>query len=596
MLAIAAISAVTVIGSLYVEQQDEIGTRNRIQRFHLESNAEARHLAHEVRTLRDLLIDAMNSGTTDYSGAASIQGLRIGYRGILYSMRSRLARLLALHKQYDDAWIDTTLERLAHRFSMIDVALRDSEITPETLASLEALGSTIEQFDRMHTIAADWDLRGLSDRQSHRPRFLGVLILCLSFFAVAIWYLISSLRTTLFRQKEIETALAESQERLHQVQKLDALGELAGGIAHDFNNLLTAILGNTSLLQDSAPDNERLKAGLEEIRTAGTRAASLTQQFLAFSQRQPSHAIVVDLNELLRNMEATLLRIAGADIELNCHYADERCTAELDPQQIQQVILNLAVNARDAMPRGGLISITTEVATVGPDGVRVARVPDGEYVKLTVSDIGTGMGSGTLQRLFDPYFSTKEKGQGKGLGLSTVHGIITASNGHIVVASKEGEGSQFYIYLPRAEDRPVTIPDENVTTIAQHGSETILVVDDDEQILRFVATGLTSLGYRVLTARGGTAGLEICRSESAPIAAIVSDIVMSEMSGPSFIDSALQVRPGAVAIYMSTYPKEAVLGFRRGRSKREVPLISKPFELESLHRLIRECLDRLDDT
>jgi CheY-like chemotaxis protein len=201
----------------------------------------------------------------------------------------------------------------------------------------------------------------------------------------------------------------------------------------------------------------------------------------------------------------------------------------------------------------------------------------------------------TRERLFEPFFTTKEKGRGTGLGLSTVHGIVTGSNGHILVESQEGVGSQFHIYFPRAEGHPEASPDVNIPAAPQSGSETILVVEDDEQIRQYVESGLSSLGYRVLTASGGAAGLDICKTEPGPIDAIVSDVIMSEVSGPRFMISALRLRPSAVAIYMSAYTEDAVLGLRRGNTETEIPLITKPFDLQSLSRLIREGLNKSDN-
>jgi CheY-like chemotaxis protein len=201
----------------------------------------------------------------------------------------------------------------------------------------------------------------------------------------------------------------------------------------------------------------------------------------------------------------------------------------------------------------------------------------------------------TRLRLFEPYFTTKETGQGTRLGLSTVHGIVTGCDGHIVVDSQEGEGSRFCIYLPSTEGHPEVSPDDDFKTVPQTGSETVLVVEDEEQILQFVETGLSSLGYRVLAASSGAAGLEICRTEPGAIDAILSDVVMSETSGPRFMADALRIRPDAVAIYMSAYTKDAVLGLRRRSRETQIPLITKPFDAKSLSRLIRECLDKSDD-
>jgi len=576
-------------------QQSEIETRDRIQSFHLESVVESKQLAREARMLLALTQDSNNSELPNQAGAAGMQSMQIGYRGVLYSMRSRLELLSALQAQHDGVVFATALERLVDRLNKVEHVLHESAESAEIFTSIKVLSSSIEQYDRLHKIAADTQLRELAGKQRQRPRYFFILAACLAFGGLVSWLLIKSLRASLARQRAAEEALAESQERMHHMQKLDALGQLVGGVAHDFNNLLMAILGHAELLQDKAEGDERLEQGLDEIRQASLQAASLTQQLLAFSRRQQFKPVSLDLNDVIRDMEEMLQRIIGTDVELTCTYAENLRNVEVDPDQLQQVIMNLVNNARDAMPQGGALSVTTENVAVSEEQIPVIGVPAGEYVRLTVSDSGIGMNDYTRQRLFEPYFTSKEKGQGTGLGLSTVHGIVTGSNGHIAVDSQEGEGSRFYIYLPITEGRPEASPDDRFSIVPQTGSETVLVVEDDEQILRFIETGLSSLGYRVLTASGGAAGLEICRTEPDPIDVIVSDVVMSETSGPTFMTDALRIRPNAVALYMSAYTKDTVLGLRRSSKASKIPLIAKPFDAKSLSRLIRECLDKRDN-
>lgn len=590
ILIIIVVAVGTAIGSLYFGQHDEIVTRDRVQSFHFASVTVSEELAREVRDLHVLIQDSDNFHLSRQSGAAGIHSMQIGYRGVLYSMRSRLVQLSTLHEQYDGLMFAAALKRLVDRFDEVERVLENSEITPETIVSVEVLSSNIEQYDRLHKIAADRELHALTDRQSQRPQYLAVLVVCLGFGGLAVWLLTNSLRASLVRQKNTEAALAESQERLHHIQKLDALGRLVGGVAHDFNNLLTAILGHTELLQDKSAGDERLELGLNEIKQASQRAASLTQQLLTFSRRQQFKPRILNLNDVIRDMEAMLQRIIGVDVTLTCTYADTLCAVEVDPDQLQQVIMNLIGNARNAMPNGGMLSVTTMDVAVVADQVGTDGVPEGEYARLSVSDSGVGMDDYTRERLFEPFFATR--GSGTGLGLSTVHGIVAGSNGHIVVESEEGAGSKFHVYFPRVAASPEAVPDENVPAVSQPGSETVLVVEDDEQIRRFVESGLSSLGYSVLTASGGAAGLEICKAEPGPIDAIVSDVIMSDVSGPRFMTSALKLRPDAAPIYMSAYTEDVVLGLRRGNREFEIPLITKPFDLESLSGLIRECLSK----
>jgi len=591
ILAVIVVAAAVAMGSLYLAQRDEIETRDEVQGFHLESFSEVQHLSRELDTLRVLVENSMLAGISVYTGAAGVATAQISYTGILQSIRSRLMRLSNLQAQRKDVRSVATLERLTNRFSRIDRRLRIATPNQDTLPAIDVLASNAWQLSRLHTIAADTELRELAARQSQRPRFLAILLVCLGFSALAVGLLIFSLRTSLARQAETETALVEAHDRLHNIQKLDALGRLVGGVAHDFNNLLTTILGNTELLQANSTGDRELDTNLKEIRTAGMRAATLTRQLLAFSRRQHSERSILDLNELIHSMEAVLQRTVGDDIKLTCNYASDLYTADLDPGQLQQVMINLISNARDAMPDGGLLTITTENVAVS---MGVEGIPDGDYVRLSVSDNGIGMDKHTRKRIFEPFFTTKEQVSGTGLGLATVHGIVTDSGGHILVDSEPGKGTRFHIYFPRA-DRPSENAKENqLPTVPQEGSETVLVVDDDEQVRRFVEKGLSSLGYNVLTATGGAQGLEICRREGARIHAIVSDVVMSGINGPRFMSGALRLCPDATAVYMSAYTDDVILWHRKGMD--EIPVLTKPFELEALTRLIRKGLDQHDGT
>lgn len=578
MLAIIVIAVAVTLGFLYVAQHDESMTRDRIQFYHLESSAEAQRLAGESRTLLDVARQSLSVAGLPGIAANADYGAQIGYSGILHSMRSRLGRLSMLQYQYDDETFAMTLQRLNDRFGSVENAYRTSTVSRETITSLEIFGLTIQQFDRLHSIAADTELQGLNERQSDRPRFLAVLSISTGLGALTVLYLMFSLRRSLSRQDKAEKDLVEAEERLQNVRKLDALGQLVGGVAHDFNNLLTAILGNTELLQERLKDDGSVESSLKDIRTAGMRAVSLTQQLLTFSRRQKARRQILDLNAVLRDMEPILERTVGPDIRLKSDYANDLYGVELDPGQLQQVIINLVSNARDAMPDGGVLSIGTENADFD---ATAGAIPAGEYVKFTIADSGVGIDEDTRRRLFEPFFTTKEVGQGTGLGLSTVHGIVADSKGHIFVHSQPGEGAEFRIYVPRAEGGAGEISDGDDSSRAHKGNATILVVDDDERILRFVEKGLSSLGYQVLTAPRAHDALNLCKSYSGDIHVIVSDVVMSGMNGPVFMESARRLRPDAVAIFMSGYSD--VLW--RNKSSDGIPLVTKPFELERLTRL-----------
>lgn len=590
MLAVVGVAVAIVLYFLYVVHADELETRDRIQFVHLEAVSEAQHLGREARRLRDIVGASLDSRLSHQAGPAGIQSVQLDYRGVLQSMRSRLLLLPDLGEHSEDVLFSNAVTRLGERVIRVDRMLSQSQFGADVIATIDLLSTTIDQYVRLHEIAADEEQRALADRQAHRPTFLGVLAACLVFTGLATVVLIRALDASLTRRREAELALVESQEKLNHVQKLDALGRLVGGAAHDFNNWLTVILGHSGMLLEDTKGDKRLEMGLDEIKQASLQAASLTQQLLAFSRRQKFEPRVLDLNELIQGQESMLRRVIGADIRLTFRYAESLFDVELDPDQLQQVILNLVNNARDAMPEGGALSVATENVTITQEDAEADSVPAGKYVKLTVTDTGTGMDEDTRQRAFEPFFTTKEKGHGTGLGLSTVHGIITASNGVILAESSPGEGSTFAVYLPCAEPRDAQESTNSETMPAERGSATVLVVEDNEQVRNFVEEGLESLGYRVLVANAGAAGLRLCRDEPGDIDVILSDVVMPETSGPKFMAQALKLRPTAVAIYMSAYTKDEVLEFRRNNAEASIPLIQKPFELATLSRLIRKQL------
>ncbi len=587
MLAIVAVATATIIVTLYVDQRDDTVTHERVQSFHLESYLELAQLKRDVDTLITLIDDASVGDSSGHAGAAGISSLPMSFTGLLDSIQARLLRLASLQRQYDAAITAASLQRLLGRFDPIEEALRDARTSEGARRPVATFSATVDQFSRLHTIAADLELEALAARHDQRPRFLVVLVLCLGVTGLVVGYLIASLHAALVRQKEAEVALAETQERLHNVQKLDALAQLVGGVAHDFNNLLTTVLGHAELLRKSPRCDDDLRSGLDEIRTAGARAATLTRQLLAFSRRQHADRSVLDLNEILLDMEPILQRTVGDTIGLDCAYTDGPFAVEIDPGQFHQIMMNLASNARDAMPNGGMLKIATANTTVRN---RTDGVPNGNYLKLTVADTGIGMNDETRQRSFEPFFTTKESDRGTGLGLATVHGIVTDSRGYIAVDSEEGRGTEFRIYLPRAEGELQPAEPELPPAPAQGGSETVLVVDDDEQVLSFVSKGLASLGYHVLSATDGSTGLQICRQEPGDIHVILTDVVMSGMNGPQFLSRARRLRAQAAGIYMSAYTKDIILW--RANEGDEIPLVTKPFELESLTRVIRQAVQQ----
>ncbi len=390
-------------------------------------------------------------------------------------------------------------------------------------------------------------------------------------------------------RKQAEESLRVADERLRAVQRMEAVGRLAAGIAHDFNNLLTAILGSTDLLLEALPPDHPAREDALESRQAALRAADLTRQLLAFSRQQVLAPRVLDLNEVVREVERLLRRLIGEDMGLRTVLATDLAAVRADPSQLEQVLVNLAVNARDAMPRGG--TVTIETANVSLDGAYVANQPlvaAGDYVMIALSDTGTGMDAETQARVFEPFFTTKERGKGTGLGLATVYGIV---GGYIWVYSELGIGTTFKIYLPRVAGGEVVEPRVAVpdTTATLHGSETILVVEDQEEVRTLIRKILEARGYHVLTAANGGAALETAASHSGPIHLLLSDVVMPGMSGREVSRLLSPTRLSMRTLYVSGYTDESIV--QHGVLEAGVEFLQKPFTAAGLLRRVREVLD-----
>ena len=384
------------------------------------------------------------------------------------------------------------------------------------------------------------------------------------------------------------TAHEELEARYLQAQKMDAVGRLAGGVAHDFNNLLTVILSYSVMAIDTLPRGSTLRGDLEEIRDAGERAAGLTKQLLAFSRNSVLQPRVVNVNDVAERMERMLRRLLGEDIRLELALAADLARVHADPGQLEQVIMNLAVNSRDAMPEGGRLVI--ETGNVLLPTVRAAGFGTGatEYVMLTVRDEGVGMSLEVQSHLFEPFFTTKEPGQGTGLGLATVYGIVTQSGGEIHVTSSPGAGTTVTIYLPRATDDAV-VAAGNAARAAGGGSETVLLVEDDAALQALGMRVLRRAGYNVLGAATPEAALEIGRRYDGEIDLLLTDIVMPGMNGGTVADELAKLRPGLHTLYMSGYPDEEIV--RRGVVADGSAFIQKPFTPAELARRVREALD-----
>ena len=387
-----------------------------------------------------------------------------------------------------------------------------------------------------------------------------------------------------------QEALQQTEAQLRQSQKMEAVGRLAGGVAHDFNNLLTVIRGYSELLLARLAPDDSIRKDLVEVKKAADRASGLTRQLLAFSRRQFIAPKVIDLNALIANMDGMLRRLLGEDIvelctEMNPHTGSIRA----DAGQIEQVIMNLAVNARDAMPKGGRLTIETRNVTIGkPTRQTPAGVKPGAYVLLAVRDTGHGMDEETQSHLFEPFFTTKEKGKGTGLGLSTVYGIVKQNGGSIVVESQKDQGATFKIYFPLVDQSaPGTVGAPDAEPV--HGRETILLVEDEPAVRGLVHETLRLHGYTVLEARHGIEALMTGAKHQGPIHLLLTDVVMPQMSGPEVAEKIQIVRPGIKVLYMSGYPDHPV--FEQGGISRDASFLPKPFTPNVLAKKVRDVLD-----
>jgi len=407
-----------------------------------------------------------------------------------------------------------------------------------------------------------------------------------------------STRTALFtayvrdltERKRTEEALRQTEERFRQSQKMEAVGRLAGGVAHDFNNLLTVITGCTEILLDDFPQTDETRDLLEEVKNAGNRATKLTSQLLAFSRRQVLAPKVVDLNGVVADVDRMLRRLIGEDVNLVTVQGQNLERVKVDPGQIEQVLMNLAVNARDAMPNGG--KITIETANIDLDEAAVQPYPDlppGPYVVLAVSDTGHGMDRAVKARLFEPFFTTKEVGKGTGLGLATVYGIVKQSGGHIAVYSEPGHGTTFKIYLPCVNEPYSEMMRRAITPEPPRGAGTVLLVEDEPSVRRASRRFLEEHGYKVLEAVDGGDAIRLCERHEGPLDLVITDVVMPGMSGRELGERVARLRPETPVLYVSGYVDTALV--RTGLPETSVQLLQKPFSAESLARKVREMLD-----
>ncbi len=398
------------------------------------------------------------------------------------------------------------------------------------------------------------------------------------------------LRRQVEERRRAERALQESEEQLRQAQKMEAVGRLAGGVAHDFNNLLTVIIGNARMLALDLDSDCSAQAEVEQITKAAEGAAGLTRQLLAFSRKQVMQPTTLHLNDVIVDTETMLRRLIGEHIELVTSLSPDLWPVKVDRSQMEQVILNLTVNARDAMPGGGTLILETANAELDDD-TALARpeILPGRYVRVTVSDSGTGMDPNTLARIFEPFFSTKGPGKGTGLGLATVYGIVKQSGGYVYVDTEVSRGTTFTVYLPVGQAAQTATSRSESSQTANGGRETILLVEDKDNVRALALRVLQHYGYNVLEARDAEEALEIFRIHSDSIQLLLTDVVMPGMNGKELADALANTRPATRVLYMSGYTDNEIA--RCGILDEEIAFIQKPFTPDGLIQKVRDVLD-----
>ena len=395
------------------------------------------------------------------------------------------------------------------------------------------------------------------------------------------------------QRKHGERILRQREEQLRQAQKMEAVGRLSGGIAHDFNNLLGVIIGYSEDIESRVTEGDPLRKSAEEIRKAGQRAAALTQQLLAFSRQQVLQPHILVLNHLVSDMGRMLQRMIGANIELSTNLDSELGCIKADQSQIEQVIVNLVVNARDAMPQGGKLLI--ETSSIYLDEVQARTLPflrPGPHAVLTVTDTGVGMDAETQKHIFEPFFTTKECGKGTGLGLATVYGVIKQSGGVVGVNSKPGRGATFKIYLPVVDGQFTAPRDDSSITQISAGTETVLVVENEEALLDLTSDVLARSGYNVLTARDGMGAIEIARSFDGSIHLLLTDIVMPKLNGPALARHVTTIHPGIRVLFMSGHSDPDAAP--PDNIPPDCDFLQKPFHRAALIRKVRQVLDLVE--
>ena len=423
----------------------------------------------------------------------------------------------------------------------------------------------------------------LSKYVFHSDLRLGVVVI----FVALMWALAFVFGPSQTEKLIAQNALPQSGKLLEQSQKMEAIGRLAAGVAHDFNNLLAVIIGYSDLLLESLGSSDLNRAKVEQIKQAASSAASLTRQLLTFSRQQVIQPVVLDINQTVSNTEKMLRRLIKENIEFTVELDHNLDRVTADPGQIEQIVLNLVVNARDAMPNGGKLRIQTR--NVRLEGDPGAHVPSGRFILLEVTDTGTGMDQHTQAHIFEPFFTTKGEGKGSGLGLSTVFGIVTQSGGAIDVTSRVGHGTRFDLYFPSVESDILTTAPTQPLGQPQRGTETILLVEDEPSVRTLVRDELRKLGYRVVEAKNGVEACLLATQQAASLQLLLTDVVMPGMGGRELAQHLSVIKPDLRTLFISGYMDD--VGIMAGQEEGTSSFLQKPFTPEVLGRAVRNLLD-----
>src|SRR3954447_1487241 len=547
----------------------------------------------------DVAVEAMKAGAADYLGKGNLT---------VEALERAIRHALALHAEERQRWhAEAALRASEERFRALVENSSDALLVLDAEGRIKYLSPSSERhlgwspadmagrslFDFLHP--DDRELVGTRMAETLSSPGRNIVAQVRFHHADGSWRIMEGIGVNRLSDPAVAgivvnmrdiTERRRLEEQLRQAQKMEAVGQLAGGVAHDFNNLLTAILGYCHLMLDEIPDESPLRLDLLEIQAAGDRAASLTRQLLAFSRRQMLQPQVVNINTLVAQLEKLLRRSISEDVELAIALGPDLWTVEVDPASVEQILVNLAVNARDAMPTGGRITI--ETANVELDdtyAVTHVSMKPGRYVMLAVGDTGEGMDAATRARVFEPFFTTKEQGKGSGLGLATVYGMVKQSGGHIWVYSDPGQGTVFRMYLPAVE-KPVAV--DAAPTGDSNGSETILLVEDDEAVRALARAVLLRHRYFVLEARHGVEALVVAERHPDPIHLLVTDIVMPHMSGGELAARLGAVRPAMKTLFISGYSDQVLV---HDPLTHDPAILQKPFTPEVLARKVRSILD-----